>query len=60
MKKLLSLVFCGLLLFGCGKDAESDEQQFKEPESRNKIRGTLHADEHQYFIVAEDCRRITG
>ena len=32
MKKLLSLLVCGLLLFGCGKDAESDEQQFKEPE----------------------------
>mgnify|MGYP000041922079 FL=1 len=32
MKNLLSLLVCGLLLFGCGKDAESDEQQFKEPE----------------------------
>lgn len=32
MKKLLSLLVCGLLLFGCGNDAESDEQQFKEPE----------------------------
>lgn len=62
MKKLLSLVFCGLLLFGCSDkyDDSALRNDLNDLESRNKIRGTLHADEHQYFIVAEDCRRITG
>ena len=62
MKKLLSLLMCGLLLFGCGDkyDDSALRNDLNDLENRVAKLEELQTDEHQYFIVAEDCRSIAG